>query len=392
MFGGAEGNVRQTAKELARRGHTLGLLHGWEMPSSPEMGWTDVFSPCFALAKGNNRRVVENALREFRPDLVYVHKMTDLEVLETLLASRVPQVRMVHDHDIYCMRSYKYNFFTRKICTRPVSSRCIFPCGASLARNRGPGFPIKWASYRTKKKELSLNQRFQRFVVYSQYTRNELIRNGFDENKIEIHVPVQSEEIIPAAQNSFGNRNLILFVGQVIRGKGVDVLLESLVKMRAPYECLIMGEGSHRPYCEKLSRRLGLADRVHFMGFVPPEELKKYYPECSVFVVSSVWPEPFGMVGPEAMRFGLPVVAFDAGGIKEWLMDGYNGYLVPWMDRAAFAARVDELLFDKTLARKMGERGRDLAARKYDFKTYIAKLEGMFRQVIDETRTNGVAR
>src|SRR5206468_9555238 len=66
-----------------------------------------------------------------------------------------------------------------------------------------------------------------------------------------------------------------------------------------------------------------------------------YFRECSLVVMSSVWPEPFGMAGIEAMRYGLPVVAFDAGGIREWLLDGHNGYLVPWMDRATYAARVE---------------------------------------------------
>ena len=47
----------------------------------------------------------------FRPDVIYVHKMADLGVIEALLETRRPCVRMVHDHDIYCMRSYKYNFF-----------------------------------------------------------------------------------------------------------------------------------------------------------------------------------------------------------------------------------------------------------------------------------------
>jgi len=381
--------VRRTATELARRGHALGLLHGAGMPAKVIAEWSNIFDRCFVLEKGDNRPLVQTALQEFQPDLVYVHKMTDLDVLKTLLASNVPTVRAVHDHDIYCLRGYKYNYFTRNICTRPASLHCIFPCGASLARNHGPGFPIKWASYRAKKREIKLNQRFQRLVVYSRFSREELLRNGFDENKIEVQVPILGGEAALPVQNSFGSRNLLLYVGQVIRGKGVDVLLESLAKMKAPFECLIVGQGNHRRYCEKLSRRLKLADRVHFLGFVPAQELRKYYSTCSVFVVSSVWPEPFGMVGPEAMRFGLPVVAFDAGAIKEWLKDGYNGYLVPWMDRAGFAARVDELLLNKPLARQMGERGREWMTRTYDFTAYIARLETMFSEVISEAGNNG---
>jgi len=140
-----------------------------------------------------------------------------------------------------------------------------------------------------------------------------------------------------------------------------------------------------------LSRKFCLAGRVHFKGYVPPDDLKVYYRECSVAVVSSVWPEPFGAVGLEAMRHGIPVVGFNAGGIKEWLIDGHNGFLVPWMDRAAFAARVEELLHDKPLARKLGEQGRQMTADQFKFSKYIDALEKLFARVVDETRQPAIA-
>ena len=368
----------------------MGLMHGLKEEQNRAAAWADTFSHRFVLGKENNRERVESALREFGPELIYVHKMSDLNVLETLLASSVPQVRMVHDHDIYCMRSYKYHYVSRKICKRQVSPYCVFPCGAAIGRNHGPGFPIQWVSYATKKREIKLNQRFQKLIVNSRYTRDELLRNGFSADKIEIHTPAQSNKSAPSTQSSFSERNLLLYVGQIIRGKGVDVLIESLKKIRVPFECMILGEGNHRPYCEKLCRTLQLTDRVRFKGFVPPEELRRYYAECSVFLVSSVWPEPFGMVGPEAMRFGLPVVAFDAGGIKEWLNNGYTGYLAPWMDRACFAERVEELLVNKVLARQMGDRGRQWVTRHQDFATQITKMEIMFQRVVAESRKKGV--
>jgi len=176
-----------------------------------------------------------------------------------------------------------------------------------------------------------------------------------------------------------------VYAGQITRGKGVDVLIESLALVKTPFKCFIFGEGRHRKYCEELSRKLGLADRVVFKGFVSSGESAIYYHECSVVAVSSVWPEPFGSVGLEAMRFGLPVVAFDAGGIREWLTNNHNGFLVPWMDRAAFAARVEELLQNKALARQMGERGRELVAGQYNFSKYINGLENLFTRAATET-------
>jgi len=381
---GAEANAHITATELGQRGHSLGIIHG-PGTAKNEAAWQTTFPARFPLDQGAPAAVVRQALASFRPDAVYVHKMPNLDVIEALVQSGVPLVRMVHDHDIYCLRSYKYNYFTRRICTRPATPYCIFPCLASLVRNPGGGFPVKWVSYAAKRREIALNRQFDRMVVVTTYMRDELLRNGFAADRIEIHAPVPRMGD-PDLRSSFSDRNLILYAGQIIRGKGVDVLLEALARVRTRFACVILGDGNHKPQCEDLARRLGLADRVTFKGFVPQEELKTYYRECSVVALSSVWPEPIATIGLEVMRYALPVVAFDAGGIKDWLLDGHNGYLVPWMDRDAYAARLDTLLTDKPLARRLGEAGLKLVTERYDFATYIVDLETMFHRVIREKR------
>jgi glycosyltransferase involved in cell wall biosynthesis len=384
---GAEANAYITAEQLGQRGHDIGILHGPGTGKNEE-GWHRVFPHSFPLGDAP-ADATRRALADFRPDVVYVHKMADLDVIETLVAGGTPLVRMVHDHDIYCMRSYKYNVFTREICTRAASLYCATACGACVVRNRDGGFPLKWVSYADKKREIALNRRFDRMVVVTTYMRDELLNNGFDRDRIEIHAPVprMGEE---GLRSGFGDRNLILYAGQIIRGKGVDVLLEALAKVESPFECIILGDGNHREYCQQLSERLGLSDRVHFRGFIPQEELKAYYRDCSVVALSSVWPEPIATIGLEVMRYALPVVAFDAGGIKDWLIDGHNGYLVPWMDRAAYARRIDELLRDKEKARRLGENGFQLVSERYDFDGYIADLGEMFGRVVAGRRHHAV--
>ncbi|MFZ4763797.1 MAG: glycosyltransferase family 4 protein [Roseimicrobium sp.] len=375
---GAEANALITATELNRAGHTLGLLHG---PSTGkgEEAWHAAFP--FTQALGVDAASdARHAIASFRPDAVYVHKMPDLSVVQFLTDSGVPLVRMVHDHDIYCLRSYKYNYITREICTKPAGPHCVFPCLGCVVKNNDGGLPVKWQSYSDKLREIALNRRFDRMVVVTSYMRDELLRNGFDEDRIRIHAPVPRPGDA-SIRSSFSDRNLILYAGQIIRGKGVDVLLESLAHVTTPFECIILGDGNHRAYCEELSRKLGLADRVTFKGFVPQEELKSYYRECSVVAISSVWPEPIATIGLEVMRYALPVVAFDAGGIKDWLEDGHNGFLVPWMDRVAYAARLDQLLQNKPLARAMGEAGLALVSERYDFAAYIQDLEALFAEV-----------
>jgi len=384
----AEANAFITASELGRRGHVLGLLHG---PSTGknEAGWEATFPHRFPVESTDTAAAAARALTEFRPDVVYVHKMADLAVIETLVNQGVPLVRMVHDHDIYCMRSYKYDYFSRRICTRPVGLHCIFPCLASVVKNRDGGFPLKWVSYTEKRREVALNQRFNRMVVVTTYMRDELLNNGFDASRIEIHAPVPRMGD-PNLRSSFSDRNLILYAGQIIRGKGVDLLLRALARLKTPFECVILGDGNHKATCEALSKELGLSDRVTFKGFIPQEELKGYYRECSVVAISSVWPEPIATIGLEVMRYALPVVAFDAGGIRDWLKDGQTGFLVPWSDVDQYAARIDQLLQDKPLARRLGENGLKFVTERYDFDGYIGDLESMFAWVVDE-RSSKVA-
>lgn len=374
-FGGAETNIHITATELQKRGHTLALLYATETGRGQD-SWERTFPNRFQIPADDASDAVNSVVESFNPDIIYLHVFPNLEVIESLLASTAPVVRMVHDHSLYCLRSYKYNPLTRATCHRAASAFCAFPCMASLARNRGSLLPIKWAGFAAHRRELQLSKQCEQFIVYSEYSKTELVRNGFDPNRIQIHVPIRCWDNGPVA--SFSNRNLILFAGQIIRGKGVDLLLKALAKVRVPFECIILGDGNNRPHCQRLCARLNLADRVQFRGFVPPEELQEYYLDASVFAVPSVWPEPFGMVGPEAMRYGLPVVAFNSGGINEWLTDGENGFLAPWKDTDSFAQRIEELLRNKTLARQMGRNGLERVNRVYPAERQVNMLERLF--------------
>ena len=381
---GAEANAHITAAELKERGHTVGIIHGPSTGKAEPPGRKH-FRSAFPWQKKEMRCESEPRWKFFNPTSFTCIRWTIWKSLRLWLHSEIPLVRMVHDHDIYCMRSYKYHYFSRKICTRAAGPFCVFPCGAFVTRNHESGFPLKFVSYRDKKREILLNQQFQRMIVVTQYMKEELLRNGFAPEKIEIHPPVPRMGD-PTLRSNFSERNLIVYAGQIIRGKGVDILLESLARLTVPFECIILGDGSHKSFCEKLSKKLKLDDRVRFMGFVPQEELKDFYRECTVMAISSVWPEPFATIGMEAMRYGIPVVAFDAGGIKDWLIDGENGFLVRWMDRDQYASRLEQLLKDKALAREMGERGHRLVDEQYSFSEYILGLENTFQKVIDESR------
>jgi glycosyltransferase involved in cell wall biosynthesis len=134
---------------------------------------------------------------------------------------------------------------------------------------------------------------------------------------------------------------------------------------------------------------MGLADRVDFVGWRSREQIDDLYAACALVAVPSVWPEPFGMVGPEAMGHAKPVVAFAVGGIPDWLEDGVTGFLVPPRDVRALAGRIDRLLDDGDLARRMGEAGRAKALRLYGQEEHVKTLVGLLERAVRERAAAG---
>ena len=160
----------------------------------------------------------------------------------------------------------------------------------------------------------------------------------------------------------------------MIRGKGIDLLLDALARVAPPWSLDIVGDGNARPGLEAMAREAGLADRVRFHGFVASEGLAPLYDAARIVAVPSRWPEPFGMVGLEAMHRGRPVVAFDVGGIPDWCQDGETGLLAPDRDVPALADRIGRLLRDDALANRLGTRARQVASERFSFEGYLDRL------------------
>src|SRR5438034_10653049 len=114
-----------------------------------------------------------------------------------------------------------------------------------------------------------------------------------------------------------------------------------------------------------LAQRLGVAERVHFRGWLSASELAEELANASVVVVPSLWPEPFGLVGIEALAAGRPCVASATGGITDWLEHGVGGLCVPPGDVKALSAALNELLSDPARQRAMGLAGQRAVAKKF---------------------------
>jgi glycosyltransferase involved in cell wall biosynthesis len=146
---------------------------------------------------------------------------------------------------------------------------------------------------------------------------------------------------------------------------------------------VIIGDGPFLSELKSQAHRLGILSEVSFPGWLSPNELKSYYRRCSMVVVPSTWPEPFGMVGIEAMSYGKPVLAFDVGGISEWLKHEETGFLVKPKDAIGLAKRIAFLLERPELARKIGAKGRETVKSRFVPDAHVDQLSSVFHQAID---------
>jgi glycosyltransferase involved in cell wall biosynthesis len=164
-------------------------------------------------------------------------------------------------------------------------------------------------------------------------------------------------------------RRGLLFVGRLVRRKGVDVLLEALGEADG-VELVVVGDGPER---RRLQRRAGDLP-VRFVGEQPREAVVHEMRRAQALVLPSLHGEGLPNVILEAMACGLPVVASDNGGIPEIVRDGETGLLVPSGDASALALAVRRLLADDALRERLRAGGREVAAQ-HDWPGVVRSVE-----------------
>ncbi len=322
--------------------------------------------------------LLEQALQESQEySLVAVHKLLDADLLERLLEKFPRQlVLFVHDHDTYCPRSHYYLPFRRRNCQRAWQALVCAACAMlSSPRSwpRGVCGQLDHVLFSFARR-FRLYHRFPKVVVLSEFMRRNLLRNGFPASLIQI-LPPFIESAKQARSSKVASPPRLLFVGQLIRGKGVDLLLQAMAKVSVEYQLLIAGEGKDRPWLEEMALKLKIADKVEFLGWtLYPEKL---YVNSDLLLLPTRWQEPFGLVGLEAAAAGLPIVAFELGGCREYINDRENGILVRPGDIDSFAKTVQNLLENTDQLLPMGEKGRILAQDKFSPENFLRNFAGL---------------
>jgi glycosyltransferase involved in cell wall biosynthesis len=153
----------------------------------------------------------------------------------------------------------------------------------------------------------------------------------------------------------------ILYLGRLKRYKGIDLVLRALARLRGRGDCphlLIAGKGNDEVRLRRLTRTLGLEDRVTFKGFVDEEEKVRLLRQSWVHVLTSP-KEGWGISVMEAAACGTPTVASDSPGLRDAVKDGETGLLVPHGDVDALAEKLSHILARREEREAMGRRARE---------------------------------
>jgi glycosyltransferase involved in cell wall biosynthesis len=323
--GGVLSYLAAVVPALAARGHEVALLHD------------EADGAAQAPAAASPRICVERAGMDgamaaaaaWAPDVVFSHNMRPLEA-ERRLLDRWPVVKMMHAYAGTCIGGQKTHLFPHpRPCGRRFGPACL---ALYIPRRNGPLDPGYVArEWRWANEQRELFARYSAVVTASAHMRSEYVRNGVPQARAHAiplfsTIPVAAEGEV-AAPDGFR----VIFIGRMTRLKGGDLLVRAAARAGEasgiPISLTLCGEGPQRAEWQALARSLGVA--AEFPGWVGGDERLRLLRAASLAAVPSIWPEPFGLVGLEAASQGVPALAFDVGGIGEWLADGVNGRLVP---------------------------------------------------------------
>lgn len=262
-------------------------------------------------------------------DAIYVHKCARVADLAAFPPAKTTVY--IHDHEPICPRTYAYTPL-RHTCSRPGALWPCILCAPACHDWHGALHRVL-----TQRRRKELLARFARLVVISEFMKSRLVANGLPPEKIVVSPPDPSEFPRPSGRTTIPEPVDLLYAGQLLRGKGVQILLRAMALMRRARTLDIVGSGNMEAELRALADSLGVAPRVRWRGF--SDDVPAWMAAATCVVVPSVWQEPYGLVAAEAVALGRPVIASDIGGLPEAC--GSKAVLVPPGDAAALASALD---------------------------------------------------
>jgi len=258
-------------------------------------------------------------------DVVHLHNVVNPAVLDWASA-REDAVLTVQDHRFFCPSRGKWTP-AGAVCRRPLSRELCSGCFEDVAYFREV-HPL------TERRLVGASRLC--VTVLSRYMREELVAAGVPAGRVHVVPPF----VPPVEEQPKGETGepCVLFVGRLVEAKGVRDAIAAWRASGVALPLLVAGTGPLRAELEHAAA-LAAGPRLEVLGWVGKPALAALYRRARALLFPPRWQEPFGLVGIEALSFGVPVVAWESGAVAEW----HPGPgLVRWGDIGALARALQE--------------------------------------------------
>jgi glycosyltransferase involved in cell wall biosynthesis len=412
--GGTEAYLESIISELVNAGHQVAFWSEEEGPRANERINLPEGVPSWCVQELGVKSALI-ALRQWSPEILYTHCLMNLR-LEAETFKIAPAIFFAHAYYGTCISGNKS--FRRPISV-PCHRRFGWQCMVNYYPRRCGGLsPMTMVrEYRRQSRRLEQLKSYKAIVTHSEYMRDEYIKHGFDPARVHCLSYYANRETNPSCQD-VENRHMaesrvwpsespidassshsngpppdswrLLFLGRMTRLKGGEVLMDALPLVRRALgqnlHVTFAGDGRMRKRWQRYATRITARTpdlEFHFTGWVDRNKRESLWRNCDLLVVPSVWPEPFGLVGPEAGLHAVPIAAFDVGGISDWLSDGVNGFLAPGDPPTpeGLAEAISRCLSNRETYQRL-QRGATAMAQRFNVQNHLSGLLRTFEEVL----------
>ncbi|MBQ3271298.1 glycosyltransferase [Candidatus Saccharibacteria bacterium] len=313
---------------------------------------------------------IKKVLDEFQPDVIHLQtaETIALAIMRYVRKNDIPLVTTGHAYPDNVTGQFKF--------LKPVKKPVDAAVRAYMASF------LKHSEYATMPTEMAIGDLIpknrKRFKVSV-----EALSNGVDLSQFKPGKP--SAQVAKELQLDL-NKPRVIYVGRVDPEKSIEKVVEafSLALKKVPdAELLIVGDGIAKPELEKLVREKGIEDKVKFPGRIMPPKLQEVYRTGMLFATASKT-ETQGIVLIEAAATGLPLVAVDAGAVRELCQNRKNGLLCRPDNVRQMARAMVKILSDKKLQEQYGAGSLDIA-KKHDINHTLSRFEEIYQIAIQLT-------
>jgi glycosyltransferase involved in cell wall biosynthesis len=391
--GGVEVHVRQLRNALEERGVDVSILASQQRGRPSQTTAHERLIPEFKappLRKHllKNHRSHQAALQEarryiheFRPDVIHVHNLMDPGALH-MLRQCGPIVKSIHDCRPFCVKplpvvASRLVGDSEQFCEISFGGSCWRRCYAHSGKT-----PLQrveaWSYFLPNLRARDEILQVDHLVVYSQYLKDLALHQMPDPQTIHVvhlFTAAEAASLNLPVQSKAKNKPVFLFAGRLSPEKGIFKIFDALDLIpEIACKLVIAGDG---PVRDEVIRRIQSAHPQHeieLKGFLDQAHLYQQYQAASVLLFPSIGSEGCPLTGIEAMYFGTPSIAFDTGGVGEWLIPDRTGILLQRGDIPGLARAMKDLAADPGRINRLGGQAQEFVRKKFSREDHITRL------------------